>query len=417
MSLVAGALEQQVAVALGQFAPGDVGVDPVRLRNRFEQPPVVERGRLRPRLQGPFGDRQRRVGDDQLGVDHPLEAEAVAALTAAVGRVEGEDPRLELGHRGAAVQAGELLAEDQHLAPLAGARAGQNLRSGALGRARVTGIAIETFDLDDPLGELGCRLERLGEPLAQTLLHHQPVDDDRDVVLELLVELDAAVLVEPAELAVDDGARVALRPHLLEQLAVLPLAPTDDRRQDHEPGPLGEGHYVVGDLLDRLAGDRLAAVVTVGPADPRPEQPQIVVDLGHRADGRARVARGRLLVDRDRRREPFDRIDVGLLHLAQELACVGGERLDVAALALGIDRVEGEARLTRAREPRHHHQRLARQDDVDALEVVGARARDDYLAGAGDRPFSLRGRTAVPVRYLAARARTSSTIAATSSSE
>ena len=114
-----------------------------------------------------------------------------------------------------------------------------------------------------------------------------------------------------------------------------------------------------------------------GIADPRPEQAQVVVDLGHRADGRARVARGRLLVDRDRRREALDRVDVGLLHQTEELPCVGRERLDVAPLPLGVDRVEGEARLARPREPRDHDQRIARQLDVDVLEIVLPGTRDD----------------------------------------
>src|SRR3712207_8340884 len=46
-------------------------------------------------------------------------------------------------------------------------------------------------------------------------------------------------------------------------------------------------------------------------ADARPEQAQVVVDLRDRADRRARVARGRLLVDGDRRRQALDRVDVG----------------------------------------------------------------------------------------------------------
>jgi hypothetical protein len=36
-------------------------------------------------------------------------------------------------------------------------------------------------------------------------------------------------------------------------------------------------------------------------------------------------------------------IDVRLLHHVEELAGVGRKRLDIAALALGIDGVEGEA--------------------------------------------------------------------------
>ena len=87
-----------------------------------------------------------------------------------------------------------------------------------------------------PVGELGRGLDRLREALAHPLLHHQPVDHDRDVVLELLVELDR--LVQPAQLAVDPGPRVALGPHLVEQPPVLALAPADHRRHDHEPRPL-----------------------------------------------------------------------------------------------------------------------------------------------------------------------------------
>ena len=343
---------------------------------------MIHRGRLHPGLQRALRDRERRVGNDQLGVDHALEAKAVALRAAAVRRVEREDPRLEFGHRGAAVEAGEALAEQQHLAPLAGARTPEDLRPGlALGGSAPVVGPVEQLHLDQPVGQLRRRLDRLGQALAEALLHHQAVDHDRDVVLELLVEHD--LLVKPAQLAVDDRPGVALLAHLLEHPPVLALALAHDRRQDHEAGPLVEGHHAVDDLLDRLPLDRLAAVEAVRLPDPRPQQPQVVVDLGDRADRRARVARGGLLVDRDRRREALDRIDVGLLHLAQELAGVGRQRLDVAALALGVDRVEGEAGLTRAGEPgdddRAHR---AGRVDVDALEVVRAGTRDDDLTGA-----------------------------------
>ena len=141
------------------------------------------------------------------------------------------------------------------------------------------------------------------------------------------------------------------RAELLEHVAELALAVAHDRRVDREARPLGQRQDLLDDLVEALAGDRAAADGAVRPADARVEQAQVVVDLGDGADGRARVARGRLLVDRDRRREPVDRVDVGLLHHLQELARVRGEALDVAALALGVDRVEGERRLAGAREP------------------------------------------------------------------
>ena len=110
---------------------------------------------------------------------------------------------------------------------------------GAAVRGR-RGLAVEELDLDQAVGELGGRLDRLREALADALLHHQAVDHDRDVVLELLVEHD--LLVEPAQLAVDHRAGVALAAHLLEHPPVLALALAHDRGEDHEAGPLGEGH-------------------------------------------------------------------------------------------------------------------------------------------------------------------------------
>ena len=140
--------------------------------------------------------------------------------------------------------------------------------------------------------------------------------------------------------------------------------------------PFGQGQDLVDDLLDRLALDGVA-VGAVRDADPREQQPQVVVDLGDGADRRARVARRALLVDRDGRRQPVDLVDVGLLHLAEELAGVGAQALDVAALALRVDGVEGEARLAAAGQAGDDDEPVARERDVDVLEVVFARAAHD----------------------------------------
>ena len=75
-------------------------------------------------------------------------------------------------------------------------------------------------------------------------------------------------------------------------------------------------------------------------ADTRIEKAEVVVDLGDRANGGTRVARGRLLIDGDRGRQTLDEVDIGLVHLPQELTGIGRQRLDVTALAFGVDRVE-----------------------------------------------------------------------------
>ena len=97
----------------------------------------------------------------------------------------------------------------------------------------------------------------------------------------------------------------------------------------------------------RLAHDFPAAVAAERAADAREQQPHVVVDLGRRADGRARIADAVLLPDGDRRADALDAVDVRLLHPLEELPRVGRQRLDVAPLAFGVDGVEGERRLAR----------------------------------------------------------------------
>ncbi len=184
-------------------------------------------------------------------------------------------------------------------------------------------------------------------------------------------------LVDLHRLAVDPGAHVALAGQILEQRVVLALAATNDRRQHLEAGALGELQDAIDDLLRGLALQLGPVVRAVLHADSRVEQTEVVVDLGDRADGRAGVPAGRLLIDRDRRRQTLDHVDVGLVHLAEELTGVGRQGLDVAPLSLGVDRVERETGLARPRDAGEHDQLVARQFDVDVLQVVFAGTSDD----------------------------------------
>ncbi len=79
-------------------------------------------------------------------------------------------------------------------------------------------------------------------------------------------------------------------------------------------------------------------------------------------------------------------IDVGLLHPLEELPGVGRQRLDVAALAFGVDRVEGERRLARPAHAGDDDEPAVRQRQVDVLQVVRARAaNDERTLGRSDR--------------------------------
>ena len=263
----------------------------------------------------------------------------------------------EAGHR-----AGEFLGEDQALGIGVAAAIG-----GGAGRLRVG-----EFDHGEAVGELEALLERIRQPRADVAAHDQAVDHDVDVVGEFLVErLDVGDLVEGA---VDLHALVALAQELGEFLLVFALAAAHDRRQHVDARAFGQRQHAVDHLRHGLAFDRQAGRRRVGHADARPQQAHVVVDLGDGADGRARVLRGGLLLDRDGGRQAVDLVDVRLLHHLEELPRVGRQALDVAALALGVDRVEGERGFARAGQAGEHDELVARDGDVDVLEIVLARA-------------------------------------------
>ena len=76
----------------------------------------------------------------------------------------------------------------------------------------------------------------------------------------------------------------------------------------------------------------------------------------------------------------------GLSIWPEELAGVGRERLDVATLALGVDRVEGQRRLARTRQPGEDDELVAWQLEGDVAQVVLAGPADGDGVGHGEEP-------------------------------
>ena len=157
------------------------------------------------------------------------------------------------------------------------------------------------------------------------------------------------------------------------------LAPPHNGGKHLHPGTLGIPLHRVHHLVHGLLADLPAALGAVGHTGPGPEQAQVVVDLRHRAHGGAGVAAGGLLVDGDGRGQALNGVHIRLLHLAQELPCVGGKALHIAPLAFRIDGVKGQRALTGARKPREHHQAVPGNGEVDIFQVVHPRAADGQL--------------------------------------
>ena len=128
------------------------------------------------------------------------------------------------------------------------------------------------------------------------------------------------------------------------------------------------------------AGDGAAAGV---------EEAEVVVDFGGGGYGGAGVAGLFLLLDGDGGGEAVHVIDVGFFDALEELAGVGGEGFDVAALAFGVDGVEGERGFAGAGDAADDGEGVVGDVDVDALEVVGAGSADCDAGRGSARAFAV----------------------------
>ncbi len=110
--------------------------------------------------------------------------------------------------------------------------------------------------------------------------------------------------------------------------------------------------------------------------------------IGQGADAADRGARGRraaLLLQGHRRRQAVDGAHLRHRHLVEQPARIRRHRFQIAPLRLGVQRAEGQRRFAGAGHAGEHHQRVARDVDVDILQVVDARAAhaDTAFAAGG----------------------------------
>ena len=152
------------------------------------------------------------------------------------------------------------------------------------------------------------------------------------------------------------------------------------RRAQHEPRAFS-GKNGINDLrwcsgTNRLAADAplLISVPTRGRSAAREHQAQVVIDFRGGGHGGTRRVAATALLDGDGWRQTLDGVHIRLLHLVQELARIRGEALHVLALTFSKDGVERQRALTAATDACHHHQAVARDGDVYALQVVLTRS-------------------------------------------
>ena len=255
-------------------------------------------GRHRAVRQGAAG-----VRDDQIRIRLHMMPQAGALGTGAADGIETEVAGLDFHHGVAAVRAGEMLAVD-----FLGVR--------AVGRS----------DQQSALAGAQRRLHRLDQTLRVIVLvlgpDGQPVHHNVNVVLFAPVQRQRRFVVQTRQRAVNARPDISFPAGRGQDFPVLAAPSPGPGRQQVNGLPRAIGAHGVHDLLGRGPGHRTAAADAVRLSGPGEQQPQAVVDLRGGAHRGARVPGQSLLVDRDRRRQALDAVQVRLVRRAQKLARV-----------------------------------------------------------------------------------------------
>src|SRR5262249_41406487 len=146
---------------------------------------------------------------------------------------------------------------------------------------------------------------------------------------------------------VNPNARVARSANLGPNRVILFLATAFDRREYEVLATFWQRHDAVDHFVSCLRAYWDLTVRAIRLPKSCIEHAQIVIDFGDGADRRSRTLAGRFLFNRDRRRQSFNAIDLGLLNLAQKLTSVARQRFDVSTLPFGINCVDRKATLSR----------------------------------------------------------------------
>ena len=210
--------------------------------------------------------------------------------------------------------------------------------------------------------------------LVDAFLNDKLIDDRIDDVVLVFIEFD--LVAQIAFLAIDPRVPVSVHTNLFEQIFVVFAENFRDRCSHFDFGSFRQSQHVFHHLVRRLAVEFLLAPRAVRNADGGKQHSHVVPDVGHRADGRTRVAADGFLIDRNDRREPVHKVDIRLALLPDKPLRIGRHRSQQPALPFRVDRVERQRRLAGTTNASDNDQLIARQFDGDILQVVLASTLD-----------------------------------------
>ncbi len=353
-----------------QIAKGLVDGNAARLAMAEQILLAFDRDAALPRFHHAIADADPAIGQGAFVVDLDGAAEAATGGAGALGIVEGEKRGRGLAERRAIVGADP---------------GGGEAELGYFGGA--PGSYSQHLHLAGAVTQP--RFDRLGETGAVLRLHeHAILDHAQDRRRDFLF---AHRFIGALNFAVDPDAQEALLLESGENRRQAGLARHWQGKADENLLAGARRQHLFGDLGGTQRPDLATAMGTGQRGQPGEEELQVIGNFRHGPDGAARGLDGVALLNGDGRRETFDVVDLRFVHALQELAGVGREGFDVAALALGVERVEGEGGFPGTAQPGYDGEGMVGNIDVDILEVVLARAANSDVAGThggkgGSRP-------------------------------
>ncbi len=156
-------------------------------------------------------------------------------------------------------------------------------------------ITVGNLRKQQTIRNLKSGFNRVGKSCGNAIADHNTINHHLDIVFNLLVErrhvfnqVDHAINFHPLKAAFGQCRQL---------LAVFALAAAHHGGQQVQPRAFRQCHDPVNHLADGLAFNRQAGGRRIGDADTGEQQPQIVINFGDGADGRAWVPRCCLLLD------------------------------------------------------------------------------------------------------------------------
>ncbi len=217
-----------------------------------------------------------------------------------------------------------------------------------------------------------CRIHQTGDGILR-IVDTQAVNDEIDTLGIGISRQFCKIIVDAYKVVVNEDTGITFEDIGLQLLLECAPLMQMNRRHHDETRSLRVFQHLLYDIFGGVFLHLLTADGGIRAPYARVKQSEILIYLRRGAYRTARIARYHLLLDGDGWRDATYKVALGLVHSAQELSGIARERLHITALALGIQRVEGQRRFAGATDSGNYYELVSGYLDINTLQIVDSR--------------------------------------------